>query len=99
MAYITTVTVIWKGVGTLLKEAYSDAKNAQKRHDLIALGDLSFLGRSLEPSVAVELFGFGYYMKPEFNKLSQHAQDLLSADARGGNFTVAYHRDRGEKRK
>ena len=67
-----------EGRRVFLKEADSGTENAQKRHYLIALGDLSSLGRSLEPSVAVELFRFGYYMKPEVDKLSQQMHGVLS---------------------
>lgn len=82
--------------GVILSESYSDPKKVAK---LLELGNLSSLGEELEASEAVRLYGNYYYISEAFEALSVEEQERLRNEDRSGKYTVAYHRDRGEKLK
>lgn len=80
--------------GSILLEHYSEPDKLEK---LLALGDISSLGEELEVSEAVRLYGHYYYISEDFKALSDEEQERLKNEASSGKYTVAYHRDFGEK--
>ena len=80
--------------GSILLEHYSDPDKLEK---LLALGDISSLGEKLEASEAVRLYGHCYYISEDFKALSDEEQERLKNEASSGEYTIAYHRDFGEK--
>lgn len=78
-------------VGRTLVNYY---KTQAKTDQLLKLGDISKLGRNVEPSELVKRFGFDGAIDEEFLSLSSQDQlELLQDDS---NHVKAYHRDRGE---
>ena len=80
--------------GSILLEHYSDPDKLEK---LLALGDISSLGEELETSEAVRLYGNYYYISEDFKALSDEEQERLKNEASSGKYTIAYHRDFGER--
>ena len=78
-------------VGRILLESY----NTEDRvHELLSLGDISSLGESTEPSMAVSEYGFDYVADKRFQALDKPTQNMMKGE---NHFHVtAYHRDRGE---
>ena len=73
-------------VGKTLVKYYSDFDKTKK---LIDLGEISWVGKELEPSKMIK------FSSEEFRKLSKAEQKKLKED--DSNHTVAYHRDYGEE--
>ncbi|MDG2979038.1 hypothetical protein KNP65_03680 [Latilactobacillus curvatus] len=84
------------GVGATLQTNYTDA---QKVMNLVELGEIMSLGASLEPCEAVDRFGSSALFTDGFRALSEPEQTRQKEVFFSGRYTVAYHRDGGEKLK
>lgn len=76
-----------------MQEYYTDQ---QAVNQLIELGDLSVLGNQLAPCEAVKRYGFEAVLNQDFLALPPEEQERLREDYFNGQYTIAYHRDRGE---
>lgn len=81
-------------VGSILSKYYNTTARVLA---LIELGDISCLGKDLEPNELVRRFGFDGVFNPEFKKLSKEEQERLEKDSEQNPCTIAYCRDRGEE--
>lgn len=91
---IKTIYCHWDGylawVGHILLESYNTEDRVR---ELLSLGDISSLGESTEPSMAVSEYGFDYIVDERFLALDKPTQDMMKGEDRF--HTTAYHRDRG----
>lgn len=90
-------TIHWDGyfsyAGQILTDYYKDPKKVDK---LISLGQISGLGKSIEPSPLMKKYGFDYYANNKFNALPEKKRNKIIDKINSDNYTSAYHRDRGE---
>ena len=95
---IKSIYCHWDGYfeynGRILDESYG---YSFKVDDLIELGEISSLGKTLYPSPVVKKFGFDFLGNDEFRKLSEKERDEYTDESYGMLYTTAYGRDRGEK--
>lgn len=82
------------GLGDTLLKHYTDPEKVKK---LINLGDVSSVGKTLEPSKLTQKFGFDGRLTAEFNDLPKIQKDELTKDDQSNNYSLFYGRDRGEK--
>lgn len=82
-----------EGVGSTLQESYNSLERANA---LVAMGDASLIGATLEASPAVSDFGFSFQFEDEFRKLPKVEQSLYVNDHYSGQYSLFYGRDRGE---
>lgn len=90
---VSMITVHWDGdlsvAGETLVRYYSDFDRAS---NLLALGNLSSLGKNLEPNRRMQYFNEN---PDEFDKLPKKEQERLYKEE--GDYTVVYHRDQNEE--
>lgn len=95
---IKSIYCHWDGYyecnGRILNEDY---KVNFKVDDLIELGEISSLGKTLYPSPLVKKFGFDHFGNEEFIKLSKEKRDEYVSEGISSLYTIAYGRDRGVK--
>ena len=82
-----------EGVGQTLLDNYQDVSKVKQ---LISLGDLSSLGKTVGVDPLIKRYGFDYCANPDFYNLPMEMQSSLLDNQIG---SVAYHRDRGESLK
>src|SRR5699024_3642149 len=85
----------WDGypdyVGAILRDSY---QNPNKVDNLINLGEISSLGDNVSAHPFVKKYGFEYLMSEEYEKLNEYEKQTLIGELK--EYTLAYHRDRGE---
>lgn len=90
--------VHWDGylsyVGKILNESYRDYDKIQ---EMMALGEFSSLGLSLEARPLTKRYGFGGSFRSDFLALPKEEQDKLTNENYSGKYSLVYHRDRGEE--
>ena len=80
-------------LGALLNEHYLNINKVKK---LMQKGDVSILGRNLEPCEAVRRFGFDGLFSKEARNLPQDEYNRLRNDYLSSDYSRFYTRDRGE---
>lgn len=77
-------------VGKILYENYN---NEKKIRELLNLGDISSLGKTLEPHPLIKKYGFDAILNPNVpEEEKKETEDTYYSD----KYTSAYHRDRKE---
>ena len=102
----------WDGypsyTGNILLNHYEDIERAR---ELVNLGGLSTIGIDINAPEIITRFGFDAMFLPyqgdigkrtdlpeEWRNLSENERKRLYMDAMDGSYTIAYHRDRNEKK-